>query len=275
MLKLGNIVYANVYPIHAGILSGKVPFPFQTVNGIPTVLNRFLFEGKVDVSPSSSIEYAVNQGKYLILPGLSITSLTKAMSVNLESRHPLKDLDGRTVALTAASATSVVLLRVILELFLGVSPKYLVYEQGIEEPYERADAVLTIGDLSLRRATAPVLPQVYDLGALWHEHTGLPFVFAIWQVNYRKGMDRELVVLLDALEASKHDGLGRLGELAREGASKFNMRPDDLLRYWNTFSYDLGPRELEGLMTYYRHASELGVIDAVPEIKFWRAGEGS
>ena len=275
MLKLGNIVYANVYPIHAGILTGRVAFPFQTVSGIPTELNRFLVEGKVDVSPSSSIEYAVNQGKYQVLPGVSITSLTRAMSVNVESRFPLTELDGRTVALTSASATSVVLLRIVLELFLGVSPEYLVYDQGTEEPYERADAVLTIGDLSLRRASAPVLPLVFDLGAVWHEHTGLPFVFAIWQVNYRKGMDRELAALLVALEASKRDGLGRLDELARESALKFHMRPDDLVRYWKTFSYDLGARELQGLLTYYGHAFELGVIDAVPDVKIWKPGEAS
>ena len=79
MLRLGNIVYANVYPIHAGILTGKVPFPFQIVNGIPTELNRYLFEGKVDVSPSSSIEFAVNPGRYQILPGLSITSTGTSM----------------------------------------------------------------------------------------------------------------------------------------------------------------------------------------------------
>ena len=275
MLKLGNIVYANVYPIHAGILTGKVPFPFQTVNGIPTELNRYLYEGKVDVSPSSSIEYAVNQGRYQILPGLSITSKTRAMSITLESRFPLQELDGRIVALTTASATSVVLLRVILELFHGVGPEYMLFEQGVEEPYERADAVLTIGDLALRRAKAPALPQVYDLGEVWYEHTGLPFVFALWQVNYRKGMDHDLAKLLGALEESKRDGLSRLEDLAREGASKFNMRPEDLVRYWNTFSYDLGPEEQKGLLTYYGHAAELGVIDTVPELKIWKPGEAA
>lgn len=273
MLRLGNITFANVYPVHAGIVTGRVPFPFKIVEGIPTELNRYLSEGKVDVSPSSSIEYAVNSGRYQLLPGLSITSKTRAMSITLESRFPLQELDGRTVALTAASATSVVLLRIILELFHNVGPDYLTFEQGAEEPYDRADAVLTIGDLALRKAAAPSLPLVFDLGDLWYRQTGLPFVFALWQINYRKGMDQDLAHLLAALENSKQLGLSQLEELAREGASRFNMLPDDLLRYWRTFSYDLGAEEQKGLLTYYGHAVDLGIIDAVPRLRFWRMGE--
>jgi chorismate dehydratase len=61
MLKLGHIVYSNCFPPHAGIVTQRVAFPFQLVAGIPTELNRMLFDGRVDVSPSSSIEYAMNQ----------------------------------------------------------------------------------------------------------------------------------------------------------------------------------------------------------------------
>jgi chorismate dehydratase len=269
MLRLGNIVYANVYPVHAGLLNAT-PLPFRVVEGIPTELNRSLAEGKVDVAPSSSIEYAVNAGRYRILPGLSITSRVRAMSVALESRFPLAELDGKRVALTTASATSVVLLRIILELFHGIGPEYLLYAQGAEEPYERADAVLTIGDLALRRTSNPVLPKVFDLGEVWNAQTGLPFVFALWQVNYRKGIDQDLALLLRLLEESKRDGLSRLEELAQAGSAKFNIRPDDLVRYWKTFSYDLGPEEQKGLLTYYGHAAELGVIDSVPELRLWR-----
>ena len=92
-----------------------VPFPFKLVEGIPTELNRLLYEGKVDVSPSSSIEYAMNPGRYLLLPNLSITSKNKVMSILLESKVPIEELNKKVVALTTASATSVVLLRILLE----------------------------------------------------------------------------------------------------------------------------------------------------------------
>jgi len=269
MLKLGHIVYSNCFPIHAGVLTEKIPFPFKIVEGIPTELNRYLVEGKIDVSPSSSIEYAMNPGKYRILPGLSITSKTSAMSIILESKVPIAELDRKTVALTTASATSIVLLRIILELFEGVNPDFMQYEQGVEEPYDIADAVLTIGDLALKRAATPRFPHTYDLGELWHAKTGLPFVFAIWQVNYRKNMEHDLVLLADALRESKEYGLSHLTELAEHHAGDFGLPAETLVRYWSNFSYDLGPEEQKGLLTYYGYAMELGVIDAVPDLRIW------
>jgi chorismate dehydratase len=272
MIRLGHINYANCYPVHAGILQGKIAFPFQIIEGIPTELNRYLFEGKVDVSPSSSIEYAVNRGRYQILPALSITSRVKALSIILESRVPMNELDRKIVALTTASATSVVLLRIILELFHGVSPDFMLYEQGTEDPYERADAVLTIGDLALQRAAAPSLPHAYDLGEVWYQQTGLPFVFALWQVNFQKRLEHDLGTLYDILQESKAYGLARLQELADGHAERFGMTPDALVRYWRTFSYDLGPDEQRGLLTYYGYAAEVGVIDSVPELRLWKKG---
>jgi chorismate dehydratase len=270
VLKLGHIVYSNCYPVHAGILNGSVACPFELVSGIPTELNRYLIEGKIEVSPSSSIEYAVNRGKYVILPDLSITSREKAMSILLESRVPLEDLGSKTVALTTSSATSVVLLRVILELFGRLSVDYLLYEQGKEDPYERADAVLTIGDLALQRASAPTFPHAYDLGELWRRETGLPFVFALWQVNYRKSLEADLARLYDILMESKRYGFARLKELAEASSKDFGITAERLVEYWNTFSYDFGPDEQRGLLTYYGYAAELGVIDSVPDLKIWQ-----
>jgi len=270
MIRLGHIGYSNCFPVHAGILTGRISFPFKVIEGIPSELNRYLAEGKVDVSPSSSIEYAVHQGKYVLLPDLSITSRTKVMSIILESKVPLPELDRKTVALTTASATSVVLLRILLELHEGLSPDFMQYEQGIEDPYAAADAVLTIGDLAIRRARTSRLPYIYDLGELWHQRTGLPFVFALWQVNYKKNLEQDLARLYDALEESKRYGLAHLQELADGHAAKFDLPADVLLRYWQSFSYDFGPEEQKGLLTFYGYAAELGVIDSVPELRIWK-----
>lgn len=270
MLKLGHIIYSNCFPPHAGIITGRVKFPFTVVEGIPTELNRLLYEGKVDVSPSSSIEYAVNAGRYLLLPGFSITSRNRVRSITLESRSPLAELDKKTVALTTASATSVVLLRILLELQNGVNPDFILYEQGSEDPAEQADAVLAIGDFAIKRAAATAYPYVYDLGELWHEFTGLPFVFALWQVNYKKNIDKDLRVLYDTLCESRSYGHSHLRELADSTAERFGIPAPTLMQYWSSFSYSLGEEEQNGLLAFYRYAAELGVIDAVPDLRFWK-----
>lgn len=274
MLRLGHIVYSNCYPVHAAILTGQIPFPFRMVEGIPTELNRLLSEGKVDVSPSSSIEFAMNPVRYILLPGFSITSRSSAMSIILQSRVPLTDLTGGTVALTTASATSVVLLRILLELRAGVSPQYTLYEQGAESPPDTSDAVLTIGDLALKQKPNAGYPFSYDLGALWHEFTGLPFVFALWQVNYRKNMQKDLESLYEILVQSKQYGMTRLRELAKAGSERFGIAADILFRYWESFSYDLAEGEKKGLLTYYGYAAEIGAIPAVPELSFWEPTNG-
>ena len=269
MLKLGHIVYSNCFPVHGGIVTGKIPFPFTIVEGIPTELNHHLYEGKVDVSPSSSIEYAMNPGRYRILPGLSITVKSKAMSVNLLSRVPLSELNDRTVALTTASATSVVLLRILLELSEGVNPNYSLYEQGKDDPSLNADAILTIGDLALQKGPTQEYPHYYDLGTLWNNFTGLPFVFALWQVNYRKNIQRDLEVLHEVLGRSKEYGLRDLRGFANEHAERFGISKDLLFSYWSAFSYDLAESEQKGLMTFYGYAAEIGAIPSAPDLHFW------
>lgn len=270
MLKLGHIIYSNCLPVHAGILSGAVKCPFTLVEGIPTALNRLLSEGAIDVSPSSSIEFAANPGRYLIMPGFSITSRNNVMSIILQSRMPMDQLQGKTVALTTASATSVVLLRILLELKNCVSPDYTHFEQGRDQPYDRADAVLLIGDHALKRPRVEGFDYEYDLGGVWHEFTGLPFVFALWQINYKKSIDKDLISLYDILLESKTYGLSRLPELAQEHADRFGIPAPRLLEYWRSFSFDFGPQEHKGLMTYYGYAAELGAVKPVTELRFWK-----
>jgi chorismate dehydratase len=272
MLKLGHIVYSNCFPVHAGIITGQVSFPYQLVKGIPTELNRLLYEGKVDVSPSSSIEYAMNPGRYLLLPTLSITSKKKVMSILLESRVPIQELNKKIVAMTTASATSVVLLRILLEVCYDLNPGYTQYEQGVDNPSEQSDAMLTIGDLALTKKPQPEFPFRYDLGELWHGFTGLPFVFALWHVNYKKNIERELDMLYDILLASKAYGISHLGDLTRSEAERFKLSPEFLFLYWNSLSYSLGREEQKGLRAFYGYAVEIGVIETIPELRFWTKG---
>lgn len=269
MLKLGHIIYSNCFPPHAGIITAEIPFPFEVTEGIPSQLNRMLRDGAVDVSPSSSIAYAMNPGQYLLFPALSITSRKEVMSIILQSRMPIEELNGKIVGLTTASATSVVLLKILLKLRYGLHPEYTTFDQGTNDPFGTADAMLFIGDHALRSRPTSNYPYLYDLGALWHDFTGLPFVFALWQINYKKDIDKDLGVLYDILMKSKEYGLSRLPELARSSAGRFGLPVRLLVEYWNCFSYDLTDYEKDGLLAFYTCAAESGVIKPVKQLRFW------
>ncbi len=271
MLKLGHIVYSNTFPPHAGIVTKNVMFPFELVEGIPTELNRLLNAGEIDVSPSSSIEYAMHPGRYVLLPNLSISARNRVRSIILQSRVPIEDLDGKTVALTNASATSVLLLRIVLERQRNLRPRYVRFEQGREDPFTHADAALFIGDVALRLSLSPGRPShLYDLGALWHEFTGLPSVFALWQVNYREEIENDLAALYDILMLSKDYGLSHIAELAGIHAERFGIPESLLIEYWKSINYDFGEDERKGLLAYYGYAAELGAIKPVTELRFWQ-----
>jgi chorismate dehydratase len=236
---------------------------------VPTELNRLLHEGGVDVSPSSSIEYAMHPGRYLLFPGLSITSRKEVRSIILQSRFPIAELNGRIVTLTTASATSVLLLRILLERHHGLRPSYTAFEQGLDNPFGKADAMLFIGDLALKARPTRDYPYLFDLGLLWHRMTGLPFVFALWQVNYKKNIDKDLAVLYDILMQSKAYGLANIPELAVSYASRFGLPVQTLTDYWSSFSYDLNDDEQKGLQAFYGYAAEIGAIEPVTGLRFW------
>ena len=269
MIKLGHITYSNCFPPHAGIVTGATPLTFPLIEGIPSELNKLLSLGEIDVSPSSSIEYARNADRYLVLPGLSITSRSEVRSIILQSRVPLEELEGKKVALTTASATSVVLLRILLELRYKVHPSYTTFRQGTDDPFGSVDAMLFIGDLALKTRPNAAYPHLFDLGACWYRFTKLPFVFALWQVNYKKSIDKDLSKLYDVLVRSKEYGLSDIPGLAKAHADRFGLPAQLLSDYWSSFSYDLTEYEKKGLQAFYGYAAEIGAIDSVSDLRLW------
>ncbi len=266
-VRLGHIVYSNCFPVHAGIIDRGAPDWMEVEEGVPSRLNGLLDRGEIDVAPCSSIEYARHADRYRVLPDLVIGSRGPVRSILfLADRHP-SELDGKTVALPTASATSVVLLKVLLRVRWGVSPRFFWFDQATEDPFARgAEGALFIGDVALRPDLYPRLPFRFDLGAEWWAHTGLPFAFAVWQAG--SGADEDLRRLHTALLESRAYGYEHRTELARRYAHHFGFDADMLDDYWRGLSFELDPAMVEGLRTYYRLAAEVGELPAAPEIRW-------
>ena len=270
MLRLGHIEYSNCFPVHALLVDRGAPPWLQLFPGIPSRLNAALDAGEIDVAPSSSIEYARHGERYRILPDLVIGSDGPVQSILVESDRPLDALDGAEVALPTASATSVVLLRILLEQRLGVRPRYRWFDQATEsDPVASGSAAaLRIGDVALRRKF-PAGRVVADLGALWADWTGLPFAFAVWQAGTGTDADAELTRLHALLLESRAWFYANAGSLARRHGAGFGLAPDRLERYWRSLSYTLDERMRRGLLHYYACAAELGEVPAPPPPLRW------
>lgn len=267
-LRLGNIVYSNCFPVHAKLLDCGAPGGVEIVDGVPSFLNGLLERGEIDVAPSSSIEYARNAERYRVLPDLVIGSRGPVRSILFLSSRPPAELDERTlVAMPTASATSVVLLKILLRTRWKASPRFTWFDQAREDPFAAgAHAALFIGDVALRPGLYPALPHRYDLGAEWWSETGLPFAFAVWQAA--GGEDAQLKRLHRLLLDSRAYGAAHRAALAARYADAFGFPADFLERYWADLSYELDASMLEGLRAFYRLAAEIGEIPREPEIRW-------
>lgn len=270
-LRLGHITYSNCFPVHARLIDRGAPGWMDVVEGVPSHLNALLGRGEIDVAPCSSIEFARHASGYRVLPDLVIGSRGPVRSILFLTRRPPSDLSGCTVAMPTASATSVVLLKVLLRLRWGAEPAFTWFDQAAEDPFAAgADAALFIGDVALRPGLYPHLPERYDLGAEWMAHTGLPFAFAVWQAG--GGTDEQLGRLHAELLASRAYGLENRAELAARYAGHFGFGAEFLERYWSDLSYELDEPMLRGLTRFYELAAEIGEIPAAPDIRFVPAG---
>jgi chorismate dehydratase len=286
-LIVGEIAYANVLPLFdawratAGVGPDGSPPGVRIVRGDPATLNAALRTGEIDAAPCSSIEYARDPAGYRLLPDLSITADGPVESVLLFTRRPLGSLDGSglpAVALSPASATSTVLVRLLFaERHLAAR---FVESPGAALPVAaegQLDAALVIGDDALlaaadgaARARAAGFHHVYDLGLLWRELTGLPFVFALWIVRREaaEGAPAAVARLAADLAAARAAVPARLAALAAREQGLSGLSAGQLLAYWQRIRYDLGARACEGLMTYYRLAVRHGLLQAAPPLRF-------
>jgi chorismate dehydratase len=277
MLRIGRITYANCSPIFHELQKQAPAEEYQFIGGVPSHLNALLAAGEIDVCPSSSIEYALHPEHYLILPDLSISSIGAVGSVLLFSRIPIEELDGQSILLTSESATSVNLLRILLKKRFGCSCSFTVSEQPLDSALQEASAMLLIGDAALRASLLDADLLVYDLGELWNEWTGLPFVFALWFCGRQVAIERyaEVTRLVHHLIASKERACADLESIAQSASEAQWMGKDRLVAYWrDNISYDLDSRHLDGLMLFYRYCVELGLLQAEPGLHFLATSTG-
>ena len=246
MIRLGRISYVNMAPLFF-----RLEAEVEEVAGVPTELNERLVAGEIDLAPISSIAYARHAERLRILPRVAVSSEGAVDSIQLVSRAPLSRI--RSVAVTPESATSVVLVRILL-------PEAEHVPLG-----EDADAKLLIGDAALKSVFEDPTPH-HDLGRLWQERTGLPMVYAVFACP--DPPPEGVLEIEEALLESHRVSRAEPEALAREARDRYGYPPGFLARYFEKLRYHFGPRERAGLMTFFELARDAGELDVVPELRF-------
>lgn len=267
-MRIGRIPYINCYPVYGAVDRGIVPLHAELVDGVPTALNHAMAAGTLDVSVISAVAYARDAARYLLLPDLAISCDGPVRSVMLFSRRPAERLDGARVLLSRSSMTSVELLKLLFEQVWCAGPVFAPADAEITDLARSScqvhDARLIIGDAALlltsgASALAGDYPYVYDLGAVWKEWTGLPFVFAVWVAQRTTPVAAALSAHAQLI-ASRNWGLLNLHTLAEQAAAATGVSTTAALEYFSGLDYGLRYEHLAGLTTFFGKLAAQGRV---------------
>ena len=258
--RIGMINFINTAPLYM-VWTRSVRHPeWLVTEATPAILNRLLFAGDLDLGFVSSYEYAAHPEQYRILSDLSISTTGAVGSVLLFANRPIESLDYELVLLSSQSQTSVSLVKIILEEFYKLRPRYV---SGLPAEYkggEQPAAILAIGDEALRLRKAGLFQYQFDLGQIWRQHTGKPFVFAVWAVR-EDFCWREpdcVVQIHQELLRCVQQGVTELASISREVAARIPMPPEECLAYLKGIEFDLGLPKQEALVLFFEYLIKRG-----------------
>ncbi|MEO8337386.1 MAG: menaquinone biosynthesis protein [bacterium] len=267
-MRVGRIPYINCYPVYGAIDRGILSLDAQLVDGVPTKLNHAMAAGTLDVSVISAVEYARDAARYLLLPDLAISCDGPVRSVMLFSRRPAESLGGARVLVSRSSMTSVALLRLMFEEVWRTEPQFIPSDAEVSDLVragaEAHEARLIIGDAALMLTSgaselAADYPYVYDLGSVWKEWTGLPFVFAVWVAQRTTPVAGSLAVHAQLIQ-SRDWGLEHLDQLAGQAASATGVSRPKALEYLSGLDYGLRYEHLAGLTAFFGKLAASGRV---------------
>lgn len=237
---------------------------------MPTELNNLLINGVLDISPISSIEYARHHDSLVLFPDFTVSSDGEVKSILLISHIPIEKLSGKKVALSSTSATSHVLLKLILRNGYGAEPEYFISEPDVHSMMTTSDAALLIGDAALKYSADAGAFYVYDLGIEWKKLTGKKMVYAVWAVNriFAETHGALIEYVYNIFKKSMLYSTEHLSEIAEYATRWEPFNSSFLEEYFKSLRFDFGEDYQRGLLFFYKMAKETGELKVIPEIEF-------
>ncbi|WP_068617093.1 menaquinone biosynthesis protein [Paenibacillus tuaregi] len=270
-ILIGQIDYTNVWPVFHHFSPETLSQKVNMVAEVPALLNRRMLEGTLDMSPISSFAYGVGYERFLLLPGMSVSARNAVNSILLFSRKPLEEVVNGRIALTNTSATSVNLLKIIVEKAYGGAPEYWDSAPNLEAMMEHSDAALLIGDHAIRASWQDHGYIVTDLGEIWKKWTGYGMTFAVWTVQrtFAEQHGEFLSEVTSAFLKSKQLSLRDLEPLVHRALKEIGGTASYWRHYFSNLCYDFGDEQQAGLALYFKYAYEIGLLKAEVPLNIW------
>jgi len=225
---------------------------------VPSTLIDKLMSREIDAAMLTPIDYARMSSDLKLFPSIGIASIIESRTVVLCVNRDIRAL--KTVAVGSATATDVVLAKVILKEQFKSDVTFVPAVGDINEMLAKADAALLCGDAVMTNAwDGPTI----DLIEEWTEMTGLPFVHVVCAV-LANAPDANAIeaVLLDA----QREGRENRAECVASVASAMHIPAERIEDQFALYQYELLPTHREAIDEFFRLAYFHGVLQDVPEI---------
>jgi chorismate dehydratase len=254
--------YLNTAPLIWSFLHGSKQNAVELfTHQAPARCAEMLSGGEVQAALVPVIEYQ-RIPDIAIVPDVCVGSRSAVRSVVIASKlNNLKKV--KRVALDDSSRTSVALVKIIFREFLGFEPEWQVSRPDLRLMLEHNDAALVIGDPAMKIPRDQF--RIFDLATLWHDFTGLGFVFAMWMAR----VDHAEKVQAVDFKAARDEGLAHLHEIAAGYEDNPTLSSDEIKDYLTrniAFQMDDGMKQ--GLELYFELACKHGLINDAKKLEF-------
>ena len=183
----------------------------------------------------------------------------ETMTVRVFSQVPPDRV--RTLWVDSHSHTSVALARVLWRILHDRDLELRVLEADMGG-LDQHEAVLLIGDKVVDPRRGSFAYEV-DLGGAWRQHTGLPFVFAVWAEKVGVGSSEGGCDVGALLCAARDRGVTRASEIAELHGPRAGWPVESARRYLTRcLVYKLDERAIEGADLFARLCGEAGLVPA-------------
>jgi aminodeoxyfutalosine synthase len=264
--------FYNPLNVYGENVIGKIPFlnsvpfyhrlekqDFKILPVAPRRMGVLCGQGQLDAGLYSLMDY-FEQVEQLELMDWCIATRDQVKSVMLFSKDGWADLNGKKIGITDDTATSVKLLKVLLEKKYNVRSDLVRLHSGVND-YSQFNAILLIGDEALKHNKIGLngFELIFDLSTEWYNWQKLPFVFAVWACNKTLSNERkqELKSIISKSLNESENSLSAIGALH---GKRIGLTRNETKEYLEGFNYRLGERELEAMKVFDNLVREISVI---------------
>ncbi len=273
-LRLGVVSFLNARPLIEGLRARPdVALSFD----VPAALPARLLSGEFDAALAPIFDVLQQPHALRIVSDACIACDGETMTVRVFSQTPPHRI--RTLHVDGDSHTSVALARVIWREWFDCELQIRPID-ALRAPLDSFEAVLLIGDKVVDQRRSSFAYEI-DLGGAWRQHTGLPFVFAVWAARADGDSSRlaadALATLSTRLAEARDRGVMAAAQIARSSDAVERGWPLELAERYlcRCLKYKLDERYRAGIELFSTLARRHGVLPGAADLAMATAFKGS